>query len=294
MARNIIKGASVVITGASSGIGRAAALEFARLGANLTLCSRNQRSLAQVAADCGSLGGRAQTCVLDVADDGKMAQCARKAVRAFGKLDIWVNDAAVTLYGRLENFPASDIRRVIDTNLVGYLNGCRAAIPVMRGQGAGVIINVSSVAGILGQPYASVYALTKGAVNTLGSCLRMELMDVPRVRVCTLVLPSIDTPMFQHAGNYTGRAIRALGPVYSARRAARVIVGMAIRPRPQVDMSAANLFAAIKRLLPFVSEPVVGMIEERNFRGPRPVPVTDGNLFRPATMEQVSGGWLKK
>src|SRR2546423_6176232 len=150
---NKLADAVIVITGASTGIGRAAALELARLHATVVLISRRRAVLERLARECETLGGRALAVAADVTDAKAISSAARTAFEAFGKIDVWINNAAVTLFGRLEDSPADAYRRVIDTNLFGCVHGARAVLPYFRAQGRGTLINVSSVVVRVGQPY---------------------------------------------------------------------------------------------------------------------------------------------
>ena len=118
----------VVITGASSGIGRATALEFARRGARVVLAARREQPLLEVASQCATVGGEALVVPTDVTDEAAVQELARRAVERFGRLDVWVNNAAVTSFGLFEDTPQDVFRRIIDTNLFGYVHGARAAL----------------------------------------------------------------------------------------------------------------------------------------------------------------------
>src|SRR5437773_4760580 len=225
---------SVVITGASSGIGRATAYAFAEKGALLTLAGRNECRLSEVARDCQRLGAKVLTVPTDVTSEVAVQQLVQAAVENFRHLDVWVNNAAVTLFGRLEETPMEDFRRVIETNLLGYVHGARATLPYFRKQGGGVLINVASIAAKVGQPYTSAYVTSKHAVRALGMCLRQENANDKDIHICTVMPASIDTPIFQHAANYTGRAIRPIPPVYKAELVARTIVRLTVHPRREV------------------------------------------------------------
>ena len=173
MARQIT-GKVVVITGASSGIGRATALAFARQGANLVLAARDDESLRQVAAECETVGAPAIVVPTDVRDEQAVNELARRAVEAFDGIDVWVNNAAVYMLGRFENVPPESFRELYETNVFGTVNGCRAAIPYLR-QSKGVLINVASMAATMGIPYGSAYNSSKWAVRGFADCLREEL-----------------------------------------------------------------------------------------------------------------------
>src|SRR5205814_6243190 len=147
---------------------------------------------------------------------------------------VLVNTAAVTLFGRLEETPSEPYRRVIETNLFGYVHGSRAVLPYFREQGSGVLINVASVVGKLGQPYTSAYVASKFGIVGLSECLRQELRDAKDIHVCTILAPSTDTPLFQQAANYTGRAVKPLSPLHEPEEVAQTIVHCAERPQREV------------------------------------------------------------
>ena len=142
----------VVITGASSGIGRAAALAFAEAGASLVLAARREEPLRDATRECEERGGHALAVPTDIRDEAAVARLADAAVERFGRLDVWVNNAAVTLFGRFEETPADLWREVIEVNLFGYVNGARAAMPHLRRNGGGTLVNVGSVNSRLGAP----------------------------------------------------------------------------------------------------------------------------------------------
>jgi NAD(P)-dependent dehydrogenase (short-subunit alcohol dehydrogenase family) len=128
----------IVITGASTGIGRAAALTFARRGATVVVASRRLEVLRTLAKNCENLGGRALPMTVDVTEEEAVQKLARRVVETFGRIDIWINNAAVTVFARFEQTPPEVFRRVIDTNLFGYIHGARAALPYFREQGSGI------------------------------------------------------------------------------------------------------------------------------------------------------------
>jgi NAD(P)-dependent dehydrogenase (short-subunit alcohol dehydrogenase family) len=288
-----IENSVVVITGASSGIGRAAALEFARRGATVVVAARHQQALNDLVRECEDLGARALAVPVDVTDAEAVEGLARRAIETFGRIDVWVNDAAVTLFGRIEEVPLEDYRRVIETNLFGYVHGARAAIPYFREQGSGVLINVASVAGKIGQPYTSAYNASKFAIVGLSECLRQELLDAEDIHVSTVLPASIDTPLFQHAANYTGRAVKPLTPIYEARQVALTIVKLAESPKREVVVGGSGRrLLLMHALMPALAERQMAQKVEQDHFQDRAAGSSPNNLFEPLPQyAAVSGGW---
>jgi NAD(P)-dependent dehydrogenase (short-subunit alcohol dehydrogenase family) len=288
--------AAAVVTGASSGIGRATALELARRGTSVVAVARREEALHELASACRRLGAQVLVAPADVTDEQAVREVARAAVDRFGRVDLWVNNAAVTLFARFEEAPPDSYRRVIETNLFGYVHGARAAIPLFREQGRGVLVNVSSAFGAVGAPYLSAYVMSKWAIRALGECLRQELVDAPDIHVCTVLPASTDTPLFQQAANYTGRSIVPLRPVYPPERVARAIVRLAERPRREVTIGLAGRALLLGRtLLPGVTERVTARVVGRSHFEERPAEPTDGNLYEPiAELALADGGWSSR
>ncbi|MBE9052905.1 SDR family oxidoreductase [Nostocales cyanobacterium LEGE 11386] len=292
-----IKNSVIVITGASSGIGRATALEFAKQRATLLLAARRETALQEVAQECQHLGGTAVAMPTDVTNESAVQALAQRAISSFGRLDVWVNNAAVSLFARFEEAPPEAFRQVIETNLFGYIYGARAALPYFREQGSGNLINVSSVVGVTGQPYTSPYTISKYAIRGLSDSLRMELaLDNARdIHVCTVLPGSIDTPIFQHAANYTGRQTKAMSPVYPAKQVAEGIVGLVERPQREIIVGQAVYLQILqKTLAPDLFEPMMAkQVDQDHFQDHKPAPHTDGNVFEPMQdYTGISGNWL--
>jgi short-subunit dehydrogenase len=227
----------VVITGASSGVGLATAVAFAKSRARLVLAARDEGAGADVAARCRALRSEALFYPTDVSHQDAMESLRRYALDTFGRIDVWVNCAAVLSFGRLEDTPAEILRRVIEVNVLGYIYGSKSALSQFRTQGYGTLINVGSLLGMASEPFASAYVASKFAIRGLTSCLRQEVRDAPRIHVCAVLPAALDTPIYQHAANYMGRAARSIFPVHDAEKVANAILRLSRRPKRQVIIS---------------------------------------------------------
>jgi short-subunit dehydrogenase len=209
-----------------------------------------------------------------------------------------VNNAAVSVFGRLTEVPLKDFRRVLDVNVNGYVYGARAALPHMQAQGSGVLINVASIVGEVAQPYTAAYSMSKAAVRALGVSLRSELRldGITGVKVCTILPAAIDTPFFQHAANYTGRRVVAMPPVYTATRVAKTIEGVLKKPRREAVVGPAGHYMVLKhRLLPGLIDDVMAVqVDKTHLSRKRTAQDTPGNLYQPSShvrAASVGGGW---
>jgi short-subunit dehydrogenase len=282
----------IVITGASTGIGRAAALEFAQAGATVVLTSRREQALRSLAKECERVGGKALAVAADVGDEQSIQQLKRQTIETFGRIDVWINNAAVTLFARFEQAPPEAYRRVIETNLFGCVHGARAALPIFREQGSGVLINISSGVGRIGSPFISAYVASKFAIIGLSESLRMELRDAPHIHVCTVLPAAIDTPLFQHGANFTGRAVKPIPPIYSAEKVADALVDLVRHPRREIIVGAAAKAGLMMRAMaPALAEQIFAkQVEQKHFKD-QFAPHSEGNLFRSMEYESISGGW---
>ena len=291
MARKI-EDCVVVITGASSGIGRATALAFAGRGAAVVVAARRAAALQDLVAECEGLGARALAVPTDVTDECAVSALAERAAEQFGRIDVWVNNAGVLLYGRFDDCPAEAFRRVLETNFFGYVHGARAALPHFRRQGGGVLINNISMAGIIGVPYWSAYCAAKFALRGFCESLRQELGDGD-IHVCAVFPSFIDTPLFQHAANYFGRPGKPGRPIYPPERVAATILALAERPRREVTVGgSARLMQLLHAVAPGLLERGAREEVERRTFTDAPQPPTTGNLFEPMPeWTGVTGGW---
>jgi short-subunit dehydrogenase len=226
-----------------------------------------------------------------------MHQLGQIAVQTFGRVDIWVNNAAVYLAGKFQDTPIGDMRRLMDVNFFGYVNGSHTALTLFRGQGYGTLINVSSVNAAAPQPYVGIYSASKAAVRALDESLRMELrLDglEEKIYVCDVMPASIDTNLFQNGGNYTGQKIRALEPVYDPEYVAKHIVALAAKPKREIIVGPAGKLMAMQNThMPKMYEKQVSRYTSSNLlEDESAMPPSTGNLYQPLEANSgMRGGW---
>jgi NAD(P)-dependent dehydrogenase (short-subunit alcohol dehydrogenase family) len=286
----------VVITGASSGIGRATAHALAEHGASVVLAARSEESLQEAAQECEEIGGRALVVPTDVSDKEAVQNLARQAADHFGRIDVWVNNAGVMAYGYFEQIPDETYRQVIETNLFGAIYGARAALPYFREQGSGVLINVSSLWGRMFSPYVSAYTTSKFGVRTFSESLREALADEKGIDVCTILPQSVDTPIFRHAANYSGRDAKPVPPIADSGRVVRAILRCIDHPQREVSVGfVGHLEAIIQETMPGPFNWLAPYVMRWVAFSSEPAESKPGNVFEPMSeWNQVTGGWRSK
>lgn len=278
-----LKGRVVVVTGASSGLGRATALELARKQARVVVAARSSENLADTARLCREAGAEVTAVQADVTSEADVARLVDTALALTGSIDVWINNAGVTAFGTLESIPIADHRRVLETNLWGAVHCARAVVPIFRRQGHGVMINVGSILSKVGQPFVPSYVISKFALRGLSEALRAELADQPHIRICTIFPYAIDTPHFQVGANLVGREPHAMPPVQSPEHVARQLVGLAERPRRELHVPrVAALGLGLHALFPRLVESVIhDSLSRWHFRAPQELDA-QGNLWSPS------------
>ena len=230
----------MVFTGASSGIGLVTARMAAGRGARLVLAARSEQELRRLAEEINARGGRAVPVVADVGREEDVRRIAETAVQRFGGFDTWVNNAGVSIFGRLEEVPTEDLRRLFETNFWGVVYGSLAAVRHLKQRG-GALINVGSVASDRAFPLQGMYSASKHAVKGFTDALRMELEKEGAPVSVTLIKPAgIATPLGRHAGTYLGVEPNLPPPVYAPELVAEAILHCAEHPERDVPVGGAS------------------------------------------------------
>lgn len=208
----------VVITGASSGIGRCTAALFARQGWGVGRIARGTEGLAAARIDVEATGALAARAQADVTDSATLTEAANAIVAALGPLDVWINCAGNGVYGYFDDVPEIEFRRVTDVTYHGTVNGTRVALMHMRARGFGSIINVCSAVAFHGLPLMSSYAGARAAVRAFSQAVKGELrLERSPIRVSTAFPPAVNTPFFSHSPSHMGWPARPAWPVYQPK-----------------------------------------------------------------------------
>lgn len=235
-----IREQTIVITGASSGIGLATARAAAAQGAKLVLAARDEESLKQIVAELKNHGVEAIHVMADVGERAQVQAIADRALEHFGGFDTWVNDAGVSIYGHLEQVSDEDHRRLFDTNFWGVVYGSQIAVKHLRANG-GALINLGSVASDMSLPLQGMYCASKHAIKGFTDALRLELEEQDAPVSVTLIKPtSIATPFAQHAKNYMDREPTLPPPLYKPEDVAQAILYAAHHPVRDIYVGGAG------------------------------------------------------
>jgi short-subunit dehydrogenase len=273
----------VTITGASSGIGRAAALGFAARGDTVVLAGRSRTSLDRVAAECRDLGGEAIVAPTDVSDAEQVDVLVELTVASCGRMDVMLHCAAVMAYGEFTQVPADVFERVLRVDIHGTVHAARSALRRFTEQGEGHLILLGSVVGKMAPPYMSSYVTSKWAVHGLARALQAEVRSTPGVHVSLVAPGSIDTPVYERAGNYIGRVGQPPPPVADVDKVTTAILELADKPRREVSVGLVNpLMVFGFRYLPAVYDVLVTPLMKRLGLSRTPTEATPGNVFDPS------------
>ena len=273
----------VVIVGASSGIGAATAIAFARRGAQLVLGARGKAGLDDVVRRCRQAGGQAEALVVDAIDADAVAGFARQARAILGRFDLWFSNVGAGVVGKYAEAPMSDHRRTIETNLLTHMNDAHAVLPIFLEQDHGIWVNMISSGGFVAAPYAAAYAASKYGLRGFSEALRAELGKRPHIHVCDVYPTFVDTPGFRHAANYTGARLSYPPGVLQPETVAEAVVRLARHPKPTTAVGApATLFRLTNFAAPNLAAAGMNWALDRWAKRAERTPDTVGALYAPA------------
>jgi short-subunit dehydrogenase len=292
-----IAGKTYVITGASSGFGRGAAVKLASLHANVVLAARRTELLNDVATQASVAGGTPLVVTTDVSKPEDIQRLANAAVARFGRIDVWINNAGVGAIGPFENIPVEDHSRLIDINLKGVIYGSHAAMRQFRAQGFGTLINIGSVESEVPLAYQASYAASKAGVLSLGRTLNEEirLSKIEAIKVATVMPWATDTPFFEHAANYSGGTPR-MAAMDDPQKVVDAIVWVSIHPREEFPVGWKAEGSTISHhVSPDLTERLSADVSHRmQIETAPPAPPTAGNLYRPMQSGRTVDGGIRK
>jgi NAD(P)-dependent dehydrogenase (short-subunit alcohol dehydrogenase family) len=256
------KGSVVVITGASAGLGRAIAYGFAKKGARMGLIARNPEALNAAKRECEELGGQALVLPTDVSDAQAVDAAASRVEEAFGPIDIWVNDAMVSVFSPVKDMEASDYKRVTDVLYLGFVHGTLSALKRMLPRDKGTIIQIGSALSYRSIPLQSAYCACKHAINGFTDSLRCELHhDNSNVKITAIHMPAMNTTQFDWVKNRMPNDTQPVPPIFEPELTAEVVVaaGFAKNPRREYWVGAPTVAAIIgQKLFPGLLDVYLG------------------------------------
>ncbi len=281
----------IVITGASSGIGLATAEAAAKERALLVIAARSDDTLLEIAQRLQALGSpQAVPVVADVASRADLQRIADEAISRFGRIDTWINDAGLSIYGRLDEVTEDDSRRLFDINFWGVVNGSLIALPYLRQHG-GALINVGSEVSDAVIPLQGMYSASKHAVKGFTDALRVEVEDIDKAPVTiTLIQPTaVDTPFPQHARNYMDREPKLPTPMIEPEKVAEAILKAATEGGRDIKVgSMAKLNTAMAKVAPSLGDKMSAMQADRQQEDEAPLH-PEGTLHQPGREGRIHG-----
>ncbi|WP_315779816.1 MULTISPECIES: SDR family oxidoreductase [unclassified Bradyrhizobium] len=291
-----LRGTRIVITGASSGIGRAAALALAREGASLVLAARREEVLKAVAVECETLGGRAIAVATDVTDAEAVQRLAEQAVQTFGSIDVWINNAGTGVFGAYQDADIALHRKTIEVNLLGTMNGAYAVLPILLRQRRGTLINNISLGGWAPTPFAAAYTASKFGLRGFSASLRQELAAHEHIHVCSVFPAMVDTPGFVHGANMSGRNLDPGPLLYRPEDVAETFVQLIRAPRDEVAVGwPARLGQISYALARRPTERLMSTVFRFLLARAKGAPRTTGAVLAPIPAgTAVSGDWLRR
>lgn len=277
-------GETVVITGASSGIGKATAEAFAEQGADLVLAARGEKALTETAELCRKLGATVLAVPTDTSVAEDVQNLVKETLEFTGKIDYWVNNAGVLAFGKFEEIPVDVSDQIVKTNLLGYMHSAHAVLPVFKKQKKGVLLNNISIGGWMPAPYGTAYTASKFGVRGMVETLQGEVSDFPDIHICALYPGFQKSSGIEHAANYSGIKLSTPPPSFEPRKLAASIVKTAKNPieASYPDWSAVvfkNLYELFPGIIRYTSSTGVRMLMRKANKDEN----TGGNVQNPST-----------
>lgn len=229
-----LRGKTVVITGGSSGVGRAAAEAFALEGCNIVVAARGKEALDETVTLCRDLGVAALAVPTDVSVASDVQNLANKALQFNGRIDIWINNAGVMASGKFEEIPMDVNEQVIKTNLFGYMHGAYTVLPIFKRQNEGILINNISIGGFMPAPYSAVYSSTKFGIRGMMECLHGEISDFANVHICNLYPQIQRSTGNMHSAKFSGLDFKIPPFAADPRDTAAKFVELAKNPQKEM------------------------------------------------------------
>jgi NAD(P)-dependent dehydrogenase (short-subunit alcohol dehydrogenase family) len=292
MARRL-RGQVVIVTGASSGVGRAVARAFGQARCRVGLIARTREALENAAREIEIAGGEAHVLPLDVADAAAVDRAADEVAARWGRIDTWVNDAMVSVFSPVSEMKPEEYRRVTEVNYLGTVYGTLAALRHMRSAGAGTIIQIGSALVYRSIPLQSAYCASKAAIRGFTDSLRCELWhEKSRIRVTMLQLPAVNTPQFDVVRSRLPRQPKPVPPIYQPELIARAVLRAAQQPRRELWLAPSAIKAIVsQRLIPGLLDRYLGRIGYDAQQTAEPVaPGRPDNVFQPLPGDRGAHG----
>jgi NAD(P)-dependent dehydrogenase (short-subunit alcohol dehydrogenase family) len=282
----------VVVTGASAGIGRATAVEFARRGARLALLARGIEGLEGARREVEAAGGTALLIPTDTSDPDQMERAADRVERELGPIDIWVNVAMATVFSPVSAITPEEFRRVTEVTYLGYVYGTMAALKRMRTRNRGTLVQVGSALAYRAIPLQSAYCGAKFAIRGFTDALRSELIhDHSAIKLTMVQIAAFNTPQFDWARIHIDRNPQPVPPIFQPEVAARGIVYAAYHPRREFWVGWPTVKAILgNKLIPGLLDRYLASKAYEGQFGPEPLPsYRPDNLFEPVPGDRDRG-----
>ncbi len=285
-----LQGKTVVVTGGSSGVGRATVEAFALEGCNIVIAARGQEALDETLHLCHELEVKAIAVVTDVSVAEDVDHLVKKAISEFGRIDIWVNNAGVMASGKFEEIPMSLNEQVIKTNLFGYMHGAYSVLPVFKEQNEGILINNVSIGGFMPAPYSAVYSSTKFGIRGMMECLQGEISDFADIHIANLYPQIQRSTGNSHSAKYSGLDFKVPPFASDPRNTAAKIVQLAKEPKKDLfpdftSRALVNIYQLFPKFI--INSASAGMRLMMKMKNAEP---TSGNVLQPSPLpHQIYG-----